>query len=154
MRVNISIDDKLLEDFDKHCDKFRYTRSELLSKIMRDVVYGTTTVEDKPIDMVEKKIVDAVNIGTMTVEDKPYRGKPAGENEKYGVITWEWCKALACHPFVPNEVKECAFVNSVDGDGNPANMGGKGYSQAFICTECIDYLCEHAPEGIDFEQAL
>lgn len=40
MRVNISIDDTLITDFDTYCDKYRYTRSELLSKLMRDVVYS------------------------------------------------------------------------------------------------------------------
>jgi hypothetical protein len=33
-------------------------------------------------------------------------------------------------------------------------MGGKAYSQAFICLDCIDYLFKHAPEGIDFEVAI
>jgi hypothetical protein len=92
-------------------------------------------------------------IAVESPKDKPFRGKPNGVHESLGEITWEWCKALACHPFVPNEVKECVFVNSVDGDGNPANMGGKAYAQAFICLDCIEYLESHAPIGVGFEQS-
>lgn len=60
MRVNISIDDTLINDFDSYCDKFRYTRSELLSKLMRDVVYSVC----KPT-VVVAPTVNMPEMGTM-----------------------------------------------------------------------------------------
>jgi len=75
MRVNVSIDNRLLVDFDKYCEGKRYSRSELLSKLMRDVVYslhnGTTPTENK-----------IVNTGTISVKDVV---------DKVG---WEYCQ---CH---------------------------------------------------------
>ena len=41
MRINISIDDKLLKDFDSYCEKYRFNRSEFVSRLMRDVIFGT-----------------------------------------------------------------------------------------------------------------
>ncbi len=50
MRINISIDNKLLNDFDAYCNEFRYNRSEFISKIIRDVVYNIhTTKTETPI---------------------------------------------------------------------------------------------------------
>ncbi len=41
MRINVSIDDKLLKNFDDYCEKYRFNRSEFVSKLMREVVFGT-----------------------------------------------------------------------------------------------------------------
>lgn len=81
MRINVSIDDKLLIEFDKYCSIFNYNRSELLSKLMRDVVYNIHTdipkdthtlhTENIPIKkMIKNGNEIHIETGTMPVENK------------------------------------------------------------------------------------
>lgn len=54
MRVNISIDEDLLKEFDGFCGRYRFTRSEFISALMRATVYDDFTL--KGVRIITRKL--------------------------------------------------------------------------------------------------
>ena len=69
MRINISIDDKLLQAFDSFCEKYRFNRSELLSKLMREQVYTHfTQPKTKENGKLENREVSTDDVSTVVMQ--------------------------------------------------------------------------------------
>lgn len=111
MRVNISIDDVLLKDFDEYCGKLRYTRSELLSKLMRDVVYPLHNAQEVRVDVPTEMKRE---YGTMP---------PEIDDENMG-----WCELH----FEKGVTYPRKLITWEDENGTPV------ISKKFACPKCVE----------------
>lgn len=119
MRINVSIDNRLLKDFDDYCDHLRYNRSELLSKLMRDVVYNVH----------KESMADS-----STVERRPVKADAEGSSPSLPAKELKgWCMINRAHPFIKGREFEIKKFTWEDENGNPVVNGQWG------CIECIKY---------------
>ena len=146
MKVNLSIDEGLLKDLDVHCQKYHFERSEAIRQSIRGLIY------QKPKEIVQNKSETPKVSVTPIVENTPdvYKGKSFQEGEEFGypmILTWEWCKANATHPFLKGKLYKCRLVTYTDKDGYVGAIAGKIYEKAYICLDCIKKLEGMIEEG-------
>lgn len=136
MRINLSLDDKLLADVDAYCEKWRYDRSELMAKLLRAEVYGITNKSKSKVDL----SASAQPIVYDKVEVKPLEPKTPPKDPN-GDVLWEDSNFMPvvkkgvqgfCQGHFEQGVKHEVFTVSKE-----TGSGVVVYQNKLLCRECV-----------------
>lgn len=120
MRINISIDDNLLKGLDDYCTKYCFNRSELISKIVRDIVFTPYTPFTQKVN---NEYTQNTQNNQETQVEAVYEDKP----------NIGWCKINRTHPFIKGEKFEIRKFTWEDENGNPV------IKEQYGCLDCIKF---------------
>lgn len=145
MRINISIDENLLKKFDEFCQKYSFTRSELISSLMRDTVFADKIPEGggPPADRSPKisrevqKVSEAqtvveplAEVGQVVSEKAEIPREQIWEDRNFMPVTAQIGFGF-CQTHFERKQQKTWFVSAEDGTGKVLT------DKKWVCETCL-----------------